>query len=208
MDAFYHLVNATVISASISYYHWVTKELFSPGWLIITIVLAIVCVLSIVLIDKSRLREIILFGFLLAFLFGYTDVIATEYGLWEYKTRVIPVKSSVFPFSYTMNPIFHVFAYQYSGDWRSFAALNTIVAALFAFVAHPLFVWADALWLGNWNYINSFIYLAAVPLGVRAFVIWLADVEAKHAAGSGRTSLFTALNPAMKLLGDENDREK
>lgn len=208
MDTFYQLVNAEIMAANISYSRWVSEELFSPSWAIITATLALSCVLLFILIDRSRLREVLLFGLLLAFLFGYTDVIATEYGLWEYKTRVMPVKSSAFPFSYTMNPIFHVFAYQFGNTWRSFALLNTIAAVFFAFIAHPFYVWADILWLGNWNYFYSLIYLSAVPLGVRVFVLWLINIEQQHAPENRRTSLLTTLRPAMKILGDDADKEK
>ncbi|QDR81296.1 CBO0543 family protein [Sporomusa termitida] len=207
MDTFYQLVNAVIISANISYFHWSTKEVLSLGWLVVAGFLAIACVLLFILIDKSRLREILLFGFILTFLFVYTDVIATEYGLWEYKTRIIPIKASIFPFSYTMNPIFHMLAYQYGNTRWRFVSLNTIVAGLFAFIAHPLYVWADVLWLGNWNYINSFIYLMAIPWGVRSFVIWIANIEQQYATENRRSTLFRALSPAMKLLDGDKDEK-
>lgn len=208
MDAFYQSVNAVIASADISYYRWVTVEFFSPSWLLLAATLAATGVALLVLIDRSRLREILLFGFLLAFLFGYTDTIATEYGLWEHKIRIVPVQASVFPFSHTMNPVFHMFAYQYGRTWRVFALLNTAAAAFFAFVAHPLYVWADVLWLGNWNHLYSFAYLVAVPLGVRAFVIWLVEVELRHATRAGRNAVSAALNPAMKLLGEDKDNDR
>ena len=208
MDTFYQLVSFTVTSSNFTYSRWVTEELFSISWLIITATLFLACVLLVKLIDRSRLREILLFGSILAFLCGYTDVIATEYGLWEYKTHIVPLKSSMFPFSFTMPPIFHMLSYQYGNRWRNFAVLNTIVAAFFAFMAHPFYVWMDVLWIGNWNYLYSFLYLMFVPLGVRAIVAWIMNIEQEHAIKARHTSSFPVLQPAMKPINNPSDKEK
>lgn len=208
MDTFFQLVSSAVTSSNFTYSRWVTEELFSISWLTIAATLLLACVLLVKLIDRSRLREILLFGSIFAFLCGYTDVIATEYGLWEYKTHIIPLKSSVFPFSYTMPPMFQTLAYQYGNSWRRFAVLNTIVAAFFAFVAHPFYVWTDVLWLGNWNYLYSFLYLMSVPLGVRAIVVWITNIELQHATNPRHTSLLPVLKPAMKPNNDLKDKNK
>lgn len=208
MDTFNQLVYSAITFSEINYSRWVQEELFSYSWLVITTTLLLFHVLFLRLIDKRRLREILLFGFIFAFLCGYTDVIATEYGLWEHKTHIIPLKSSVFPFSYTMPPIFQMLAYQYGNSWGRFTVLNTIVAAFFAFIAHPFYVWVDVLWLGNWNYLYSFLYLMTVPLGVRAIVVWITYVEQQHATEARQTSLFPILNPAMKPVNDLDDKEK
>lgn len=207
MDTFFQFVSSAVTSANFTYSRWVTEELLSIRWLTIIAILLLACILLVKLIDRSRLREIILFGSIFALLCGYTDVIATEYGLWEYKTHIIPLKSSMFPFSYTMPPMFHMLAYQYSNSWRRFAVLNTMVAAFFAFIAHPFYVWTDVLWLGNWNYLYSFLYLTSVPLGVRAIVMWITKLEQQPAA-EAKTSLFPALQPAMKPTNDLKNKEK
>lgn len=208
MDTFNQFVNAAVASSNSMYLRWATEEWFSGSWLILAGLLALSWTLLILLIDKSRLREILLFGLALTLLFGAADVIATEYGLWEYKTHMIPLKSSLFPFSYTMPPMFHMLAYQYSSSWGSFAMLATMVNVFFAFVAHPVYVWTDVLWLGNWSYIYSFLYLMSVTLGVRAFVVWLEKAEQQYAAKIRHTFLSPAGQLAMKPLRDQKEKKK
>lgn len=190
----------------LSFKHWLSEELFSPSWFIIVISMVMIYIVLVVLIDKSRLREIILFGSLLAVAFGYIDVVATNIGLWEYKTYFLPFTPSLFPFTYTMHPIIHLLIYQYTYSWRSFAIWNTLATGFFAFIAHPFYVWSQILWLGKWNYFYSFILGLIITTFVRAVVIWLANIEQKHVKEASRTSLMPKLQPALKLLhkDDEN----
>jgi hypothetical protein len=159
------------------------------------------------LIDRSRLRELLLYGSLLTVSFGYIDIAATDMGLWNYKVHFLPFKASLIPFTYTVHPIIHLFAYQYTSSWRSFIITNTLATAFFAFVAQPFYVWAHILWLGNWSYLYSFIMAGAVTFLARAVVIWLANIEQNHAPQHSRISLAPELQPAMKPFDRDNENE-
>jgi len=187
--------------------HWLSVELFSYSWFAIVGSMLVSYIIFISLIDKSRLRELLLYGSLLAVVFGHIDVIGTNTGLWEYKTHLMPFTPSLFPFSYTIHPIAHILEYQYTNSWRSFAIYNTLATILFAFVAQPFFIWLQVLWFGKWTSFYSFILGLAVTFFVRAVVIWLANIELKHTTESSRTFLMPKLQPAMKLF-HKDDKKK
>lgn len=207
MPTFTEINDATLALWNLLYPHWLSVELFSPSWFAIVIPMILMYVVFFVFIDKSRLRELILYGSLLAVSFGYIDIVGTTMFLWEYKTHFLPFIPSLIPLSYTIHPIVHVFAYQFAASWRSFAITNTLASLFFAFIAQPLYVWLQVFHLQNWNYFYSFVLSWGIAFLARAVVIWLANIEQKHAIQQSRTSLSPELQPAMKLL-DQDDKTK
>ncbi|MDF2570132.1 MAG: hypothetical protein K0R55_1736 [Sporomusa sp.] len=207
MNTFYEVVNSINTTWNILYSRWLREELFSPSWLVIIGTMAVSYVVLFLLIDKSRIREIIFYGSLLAVSFGYIDVVGTNTGLWAYKTHFLPFSPSLFPFTYTVHPIVHLLVYQYAHSWQSFAIWNTIASGFFAFIAHPFYVWTNVIWFGKWNYMYSFILGLVDTFFIRAIVIWLANIEQKHSTQTSRAALFPALQPAMKQL-NKDDEEK
>ena len=207
MDTFYEVVDSINTTWNIQYLRWLGEELFSSGWLVVIGTMAVSYAILLLLIDKSRIREIILYGALLAVSFGFIDVVGTNTGLWAYKTHFLPFNPSLFPFTYTVHPIAHLLVYQYTYSWQSFTIWNTIATAFFAFIAHPFYVWTNVLWLGKWNYVYSFIVGLVDTFFIRAIVIWLANIEQKHSTQKSRAALFPTLQPAMKQLDKDNEEK-
>jgi hypothetical protein len=156
-----------------TYALWSSKELFSLSWWIIVITMTDIYTILFILIDRSRLRELLFYESLLAVSFGFIDVAATTIGIWMYKTHFIPFIPSLFPFTFTAHPILHLLVYQYTNSWKSFAIANTIMTLFFAFVVQPFYVWTGVLWLGGWTYLYSFITAMGITFFARAVVIWL-----------------------------------
>lgn len=186
---------------------WISQELFSPSWFVILISIIGTYTILFIFIDKSRVREIILYGSLLAVSFGYMDVTGTTMGFWTYKTHFLPLVPSLIPSSYTLHPVLHLLVYQYTNSWKSFAVVNTIMSSFFCFVVQPFYVWAGILWLGGWTYLYSFIATMGITFLARAVVIWLANIEQKHAKQSSREQLFPKLQPALKQFDKEDDNK-
>lgn len=207
MPTFTEVANETANLWSMVNSRWVSEELFSSGWFLIVVSMVLIYAVLVIFIDKSRLRELFFFGSLLSVSFGFIEMAATNIGLVAYKVKLLPFVSTPFPFTYTIHPIVHMLAYQYAPDWRSFAVTNTIATAFFAFVALPFYAWAGIFWLGHWSYIYSFILAAASSSLARAFVIWLANIEQKHATELKRISLSPKLQPAMKPLDEDDKRD-
>ncbi|HWR41722.1 CBO0543 family protein [Sporomusa sp.] len=190
-----------------TYALWISKELFSFSWFVILISIIGIYTTMFIFIDRSRLREIIFYGSLLTVSFGFMDVVGTTMGFWAYKTHFLPLIPSLLPVSYTLHPILHLLGYQYTNSWKSFAIVNTLISLYFAFVAQPIYVWAGILWLGGWTYLYSFITTMGITFFARAVVIWLANIEQKHATQPSRESLFPKLQPALKQFDKEDDNK-
>lgn len=206
MPTFTEVANETVNLWDTVYSRWVSEELFSFGWFVIVGSMAIIYTVLIIFIDKKRLRELFFYGSLLSVSFNFIEMAATNIGLVAYKIKLLPFVSTPFPFTYTIHPIIHMLAYQYSPDWRSFIIINTITTAFFAFIALPFYAWIGIFWLGHWSYFYSFILAAGSSFLARAFVLWLANIEQKHATEANRISLSPKLQPAMKPV-DEDEKE-
>jgi hypothetical protein len=207
MPTFTELNDAIANLWNILYTRWLSEELFSFNWFFIVGTILIMYAVLIKLIDKSRLREILLYGSFLAVSFGYIDVTGATMGLWVYNTHFLPLNPSLFPFTYTLHPIIHVFAYQYASSWQSFSIINTLATLLLAFVGQPIYVGLQIVVLNNWNYFYTFVVSMVVTFFARAVVIWLANIEQKHATTPSRASLVPKLQPAMKLM-EQDDENK
>ncbi|MCC5467940.1 hypothetical protein [Pelosinus baikalensis] len=63
--------------------HWLSVEFFSSSWFVIVLSMILLYAILIMLIDKSRLREMLFYGSLLAVSIGYIDTIGTTMGwIW------------------------------------------------------------------------------------------------------------------------------
>lgn len=116
----------------------------------------------------------------------------------------MPFTPGIIPFTYT-HPIVHLLVYQYTSSWKSFSVANTFVSLFFAFVVQPISVWMGIVWLGGWTYLYSFFFIMGITFLARALVIWLANIEQKHATESSRISLSPKLQPAMKPFDKGNE---
>lgn len=207
MPTFYESIDTIYRFWDITYNRWLFEELFSFSWFLIVGNMVLGYIILFTFIDRSRLRELLFYGSLLAVAFGYVNVLGTSRGVWEFKTHFLPLTPDLFPLAYTVHPILHLLIYQYTSSWKSFAIVDTLATAFFAFIVQPVYVWAGVLWLGGWNYFYSFITALGITFFARAVVIWLANIEQNHATQPSRTSLAPKLQPAMKML-DEDNKEK
>lgn len=202
------IVETQRLLGNLLYAHWLSEELFSFGWFSIAIPTVVFIAMFVILVDKSRLRELILYGSLLAMAYGFIYPIASNMLLWQYQVNLIPYVQNLVPFAYIFHPILHIFAYQYASTWKSFMITNTIASGLFAFVALPVYVWLEVFQSYNWNYLYSFILAWSISFIARAVVIWLANIEQSHSTQSRRVSLSPTLQPAMKLFDQDEENER
>ncbi|VBB09158.1 Hypothetical protein LUCI_4444 [Lucifera butyrica] len=199
------IVETQRLLANLLYSHWLSEELFSFSWFTIVIPMVVLSGMFVILVDKSRLRELILYGSILAVAYGLIYPIASTMTLWQFQNNLIPYALDLVPFAFIFHPILHIFAYQYASSWKSFAITNTISAGLFAFVALPVYVWLKVIQFYNWNYLYSFILAWGISFIARAVVIWLADIEQRHSTQPNQVSLSPRIQPAMKLLEDDEN---
>ncbi|WP_145947246.1 CBO0543 family protein [Paenibacillus sp. Y412MC10] len=143
-------------------------DLFSIQWWLLLVLLIVPWIVWWKMVDKSRLKDILLYGFALTIIIVLLDDIGRGLGLWSYPHqvfRLIPRLSSI---DYSVLPVIHMLIYQYFRSWKSFFVANVILALGAAFIAEPLFVWIDIYDMDHWKSIYSFpLYIAKA-----CFVKW------------------------------------
>lgn len=200
-----------------SYQNWITNEVFSFKWFLMIGMLVVVYSVWLKLLDKSRLKDLLLYGSLLAVGFTLSDVILGSYfGFYSYKVNLLPLKPPVFIASITIMPIMFMLVMQYTSSWRSFTLWASIAAAVYSFILIPLYTKLDILYFyKGYNFFFSFLRTVAGAVIGRAFFLWFAGIQQRHLAAISTPQQKVAENiastivpkPAMKPLGEKEDQE-
>lgn len=159
--------------------YYQNHDLFSFQWWFLLFTVLIPWVIWWKLVDKSRIKDILLYGFVLIFVIIVLDNIGGELQLWSYPYHLIHLIPQINPVDYSVLPVFHMLVYQYFRTWKSFVIANIVMALLFSFIFEPIFVWLRIYELDNWKYIYSFPIYIAKALVVR----WLIEFILKKAKG-------------------------
>ncbi|MFK7696609.1 CBO0543 family protein [Paenibacillus sp. HJGM_3] len=147
-------------------------DLFTFQWWLLLALLVVPWIIWWKLVDKSRVREILLYGITLAIIIVILDDIGGELGLWSYPYQLIRFIPRLNPVDFSVLPVFHMLVYQYFRSWKSFFVANVIMAFLIAFIAEPIFSWIGIYDLDNWKYFYSFpIYIV-----IACFVRWCLEL--------------------------------
>ncbi|SPF41251.1 conserved membrane hypothetical protein [Candidatus Desulfosporosinus infrequens] len=167
--------------ANQSYQHWVSQELFSFGWFLTIIVLAVVYTIWLKLVDKSKLRDLLLLGSLCAVGFLITDIVFLSFfGTVEFKIRLFPFDPPIFLVSVTKAPIVYMLVQQYTSSWKGYLLWASIGAAVLAFVLLPIYSLLGILQLHNWNYFYQFLLILTGGILARAALLWITGIEQIH----------------------------
>jgi hypothetical protein len=108
-----------------------------------------------ILVDKSRIKQIWLFGALISILIIYLDDIGSELNLWNYPIKLINIVPRLNPIDISVLPIMHMLTYQYFSKWKPFIIANIIVSFFNSYIAEPFFVKINIYELTNWKYSYS-----------------------------------------------------
>ncbi|PWW02811.1 hypothetical protein DFQ01_10888 [Paenibacillus cellulosilyticus] len=151
------------------FYH---HDLFSFQWWLLLVIAVIPWIIWCRLVDKSKLREILLFGSIISIIVVLLDDTGGELGLWSYPYQLIRLMPRLHPVDFAVLPVCHMLIYQYFRSWKSFVIANVMMSAVFSFVAEPLLVWLHIYDLDKWKYIYSFpVYIAKALL-----VKWIVEM--------------------------------
>lgn len=117
------------------------------------------------LVDKKKLMEIIVYGFMVSAFAIYFDTIGETSVLWEYPYLIIPLDYILIDVDYAIMPVLYMLAYQYFPTWKGYTAANIVLSASYAFLAEPLFVKLGLYEMHGWKFIYSFpIYVVIAIL--------------------------------------------
>lgn len=88
-------------------------------------------------------------------------------GLFIYPYKLVPILPRLLSVVFGAAPVLFMLLYQYSHNWRTYLVVNTVTAALLAFVAEPLARAAGMYQMFKWSYLYSFLVYLAVAVGLR-----------------------------------------
>ena len=151
---------------TLSLHHWWKYEVLKWNWWLSVALTFVPLYIWWKIVDKKRLMEIVAYGFFINISSSFLDVVGSEFVLWDYPIRVIPNLPRLLPIDFTVIPVVYMLIYQLFPKWKGFLIANTVVAAVFSFIAEPLLVWMKLYILITWKYYFSFpIYIAMAAVG-------------------------------------------
>jgi hypothetical protein len=162
-----------------SYKNWLTREVFTFPWFFNIAFLLLLYIIWIKLVNKKRLRELLLFGSLFSVASVLIDTIAVTIGLWEYKISIFPLSPAPFPFDYTVLPIFFMLVLQYSYTWRGYLIGTIVASGVFTFIVEPIYLWLGIKHFYKFNLIYMFILVFTVGVIIKAIYKWIVKIELK-----------------------------
>lgn len=149
---------------------WLKTDVFHARWWILVGIVLISFITWLILLDKSRLKETILFAAITTIIILALNEDGEELILWDYPTDIIPIFPPLTSVNLLMLPLAYSLAYQYfKTRWR-FTWAVLIITAVLCFAIEPLLSLGDLFKLLNWQYWWGYPFYAASALAVRAVI--------------------------------------
>jgi hypothetical protein len=191
-----------------SYQDWISTELFSLGWFITIGLLTTIYAIWLKLVDKSRLRDIVLLGLLSVMGFVITELVLIGYlGVAEYKIRLFPFEPNLFIVSVTKAPILYMLILQYTASWRKYLLWAGIGTAVISFGLFPLYSLLGIYQLHKWNYVYQFLLMLTDGVIARALLLWITSLELSQSSSSRICEIFPVIQPAATKPLNEDPNE-
>lgn len=150
-----------------TYEIWAGHCVFTFQWWLQTIFLFAPWYLWWKLVDRKRLKEILLYGLLFIIFTTYLDEIGSELTLWAYPYKITPVFPRLITVDITVLPVAYMLIYQYFQTWKSFSIATALAAAVCAFIGEPILIWLKIYKIYNWNHIYSFFIYITMAISLR-----------------------------------------
>ncbi|KUO77251.1 MAG: hypothetical protein APF77_01230 [Clostridia bacterium BRH_c25] len=135
--------------------YWINANVLTLRWWVLLFYLIIPWFVWYRLVDKRRLKEMLLYLLLTAGIATLLDEIGANLTMWIYPIKVIPALPCLITANYSVVPIIYVLIYQYFPRWKSFIVANIILTLVFSFILEPILVWAKLYYLITWKYSYS-----------------------------------------------------
>ncbi len=160
--------------------HWFNENLLTFGWWFLLISMVAFGVAWWFLLDKSRITEILLYGFMIAIVVKTLDTLGVAFLFWGYPNKLFPVIPSIIEIDIGHLPFVYMLIYQYFRSWKCFFAAMTITASIFSFVFEPIAVWLGIYQLYKWESIYSFPIYIVIGVFLKWLMMKVKQLEEKH----------------------------
>lgn len=201
------LYETSRLLADLSYQQWISSELFSFGWFVSVGVLIATYGIWFKLVDKRRIKDLLLLGSLCAVAFAVVDTVCVGYlGLWGFTIRLFPFQPPLFIIGLTMGPIMYMLVFQYTSTWKNFLLWNGIGCAIIVLGVLPLYSVLGIFQLYKWNWFFHYLLFFAAGTVARALLFWFTSIEQSQPQSSHSSSRFPGLQPAATKPLDNEER--
>ena len=159
---------------------WLAEDFLRLRWWVLIVFYIVCAVVWWKLLDKRRLKEILLFTAM-----AYIAVLTiNEYGqeliLWDYPTDIIPFFPPLSSVNLLLLPSIYSLIYQRFSVLKTYFPAMLVATAVFCFVLEPLLAWGGFFELLNWKYWMSFPVYIAMALLVRLLSVMALNITAKN----------------------------
>lgn len=151
--------------------YWLENDFLSLNWWFLLIACFVFIIGWLIIVDKSRLMEISVYGLLIGFSAGMMDTIGFSLGFWGYPTKLVPVNPPLFPVDFIYLPVIYMLILQFFRKWKSFVIANIIAAFLYAWVGEPIYRWLDIYIIYSWK----MSYSIPIYIAMSLFFKWLTE---------------------------------
>lgn len=139
-------------------------------WLVLAL-LVLPLVLLYVYVDRTRIFEILFFGFCVHMLWTYTDTLLGFTSLFVHQYFIVPLLPYALSMTSSVLPVGYLFVYQYATNHgKNFYLYAILVSAVFAFVFLPI---EDFMGLSEFNKGMNMFYLFLIDLAIAFLSYWL-----------------------------------
>ncbi len=165
----------------VRYEEWLSNDVFHFRWFTLLALFMVCIYFWWKLVDKSRLKEILLYISIITIVILLLDELGEELTLWDYKTDLFPLFPPITAIDLACMPSVYSLIYQLFSKWRSFIIATLIMSGVFCFVFEPIFIWLDVYQLLIWKFYYGFPIYTGMALAAKAIVskIYIISQNAK-----------------------------
>ncbi|MBE4909593.1 hypothetical protein IMZ08_16190 [Bacillus luteolus] len=175
-----------VLEAESTYYkllreYWYEYNFLTPTWWMLLLLTIITPIIWWILLDKTKIFEVITYGLFLGTIATILDSIGTKMMLWTYPIRLSPyLFPQFYPYDIALVIIPYMFIYQWVTHTKRFIVVAILLAAFVSYVAEPFFQWTGAYQTITWKHIYSFVIYPLIAIFTKFVMIFLSKKSARN----------------------------
>jgi hypothetical protein len=158
---------------------WINNDVFRFRWWLLVGMFTFSVVFFWKTVDKSRLKEILIFDVIIITLTLILDELGEELTLWDYPYDLIPLFPPLSAIDIACLPMIYSLIYQHFRTWKKFITATLIMAAIFCFVLEPLFVLTGIYQMLKWKSYYGFPIYTMMAIITKATVNKMIYIAAK-----------------------------
>jgi hypothetical protein len=159
--------------------YWREYVFLSFAWWFLIVSLVIFLLLWWHYVDRSRLKDILLFGMSLLVLTIFLDILGSELNLWDYPAMVLPWGARLICVDLII-PLGFMVVFQLTDRWLTFIMGSFAVAGVYAFILEPIAIWIDVYDPIVWKFWYSFPIYILLPMLPKWMIDKLTTLQANE----------------------------